>query len=118
MQLLCKDFNNPEVAGAVNPHPDYGYFYNAPTPGLRLLGINSMVCDIAVNGNQIYSQPRLGKVSGYKCKSPLLFFKPPIPLSAPKRKRAPLKKGYKATGSRKQLARAKKDAAKLILKTM
>ncbi|KAA8642714.1 uncharacterized protein ATNIH1004_009466 [Aspergillus tanneri] len=63
------------------PPPDYGYFHgpipnpnptwrphpdprtpvttadneNAPTPGSRLSGINSMVCDIAVNGNQIFA---------------------------------------------------------------
>ncbi|KAA8646711.1 uncharacterized protein ATNIH1004_005386 [Aspergillus tanneri] len=43
---------------------------------------------------------------------------PPTLLSAPKRKRAPLKKGYKATGSRKQPARAKKDAAKLVPETV
>ncbi|KAA8650240.1 uncharacterized protein ATNIH1004_002922 [Aspergillus tanneri] len=84
MQLSREDFDNPEVAGAVNPHPDYGYFHgpipnpnptwrphpdprstpvttadneNAPTPGSRLSGINSMVCDIAVNGNQMCGQP-------------------------------------------------------------
>ncbi|THC87527.1 hypothetical protein EYZ11_013028 [Aspergillus tanneri] len=27
-QLSCKNFDNPEVAGAVNPHPDYSYFYS------------------------------------------------------------------------------------------
>ncbi|THC87414.1 hypothetical protein EYZ11_013141 [Aspergillus tanneri] len=32
IQLSCKNFNNPEVTGGVNPHPDYGYFH-APTPG-------------------------------------------------------------------------------------
>ncbi|THC89784.1 hypothetical protein EYZ11_010762 [Aspergillus tanneri] len=82
-QLSCEDFNNPEVAGAVNPHPDYGYFHgpilnpnpvwrphhdprtpvttadneDAPIPGSKLSSINSMVCDIAVNGNQMCGQP-------------------------------------------------------------
>ncbi|THC87424.1 hypothetical protein EYZ11_013129 [Aspergillus tanneri] len=51
-------------------------------------------------------------------KSPLLPSKLPTLLSAPKRKRALLKKGYKATSSRKQPARAKKDAAKLVLETV
>ncbi|KAF5858235.1 hypothetical protein ETB97_004641 [Aspergillus alliaceus] len=82
MHLSREDFDNPEVAGAVNPHPDYGYFHGpipnpnpgwrphpdtrtpvttadnegAPTPGSRLSGINGMVCDIAVNGNQMCGQ--------------------------------------------------------------
>ncbi|KAA8646712.1 uncharacterized protein ATNIH1004_005387 [Aspergillus tanneri] len=34
MQLSCKDFDNPEVARAVNPHPDYGYFHG-PIPNLN-----------------------------------------------------------------------------------
>ncbi|KAA8642221.1 uncharacterized protein ATNIH1004_011162 [Aspergillus tanneri] len=230
MQLSREDFDNPEVAGAVNPHPDYGYFTvpsrtqtpltrphpdprhtYALTPGSRLSGVNSMVCDIAVNGNQICGQPLCrhiwnahpgatlnpfrtnipqadalkqwilsrgwrtaryvkepgegpmysiiqdycnflkqlaqednnfaqqfgtefhrpvydpGIYSTYSLrmlifprgwhKSSPLPSKPPTPLSAPKRKRAPPKKGHKATGSRKQPARAKKDAAESVPET-
>ncbi|KAA8651134.1 uncharacterized protein ATNIH1004_000012 [Aspergillus tanneri] len=206
MQLSREDFDNPEVAGAVNPtpttvtsrsHPEPNptaptpgppHTY-APTPGSRLSGINSMVCDIAVNGNQMCGQPVRSQIAlrrhirnahpgatlnpfrtnipqaerirakSYALKRWILsrgwrtaryvkepgegpmygiiqdycnfleqlaqedddfaqqfgtefhrprLGKPPTPPSAPKRKRAPPKKGHKATGSRKQPARARR----------
>ncbi|KAA8651691.1 uncharacterized protein ATNIH1004_000587 [Aspergillus tanneri] len=193
MQLSREDFDNPEVAGAVNPHPDYGYFHgpipnpnptwrphpdprtpvttadneNAPTPGSRLSGINSMLVRHIRNAHPgatlnpfrtnipqaeriagenalkrwILSRgwrtaryvkepgegPMYGIIQDYcnfleqlaqedndfaqqfgtEFHRPRLG-KPPTPPSAPKRKRAPPKKGHKATGSRKQPARARR----------
>ncbi|KAA8643677.1 uncharacterized protein ATNIH1004_010451 [Aspergillus tanneri] len=68
--------------------------------------------DFAQQFGTEFHRPRLGKR-----KSPPLPSKPPTPPSAPKRKRAPPKKGHKATGSRKQPARAKKDAAESVPET-
>ncbi|KAA8643697.1 uncharacterized protein ATNIH1004_010471 [Aspergillus tanneri] len=220
MQLSREDFDNPEVAGAVNPHPDYGYFHgpipnpnptwrphpdprtpvttadneNAPTSWFKAVGINSMVCDIAVNGNQMCGQPvgsqialrrhirnahpgatlnpfrtnipQAERIAGenalkrwilsrgwrtaryvkepgegpiqedndfaqqfgtefhrprlvYAAKSPH-YPLATYPTSAPKRKRAPPKKGHKelvATSSRKQPARGKKNAAESVPET-
>ncbi|KAA8648106.1 uncharacterized protein ATNIH1004_003989 [Aspergillus tanneri] len=226
MQLSCKDFDNPKVAGAVNPHPDYSYFHspipnpnptwrphpdprtpvttadnkNALTPGSRLsdailqLMATKYVASLfaATSGTPIPvpllipsapTFPRLSALQTWRTaryvkepgegpmysiiqdycnflkqlaqednnfaqqfgtefhrpvydpgiystyslrmlifprgwhKSSPLPSKPPTPLSAPKRKRAPPKKGHKATGSRKQPARAKKDAAESVPET-
>ncbi|KAA8648016.1 uncharacterized protein ATNIH1004_003899 [Aspergillus tanneri] len=202
MQLSREDFDNPEVAGAVNPHPDYGYFHDAtsqsmatkyvaspsilrllfaatsgtpiPVPLLipsaptfpRLSALQQWIlsrgwrtaryvkepgegpmysiiqdyCNflkqLAQEDNNfaqqfgtefhrpvydpgIYSTYSLRMLifpRGWHKSSPLPS-KPPTPLSAPKRKRAPPKKGHKATGSRKQPARAKKDAAESVPET-
>ncbi|KAA8642557.1 uncharacterized protein ATNIH1004_011502 [Aspergillus tanneri] len=177
MQLSREDFDNPEVAGAVNPHPDYGYFHDATSQSmatkyvaspsiLRLLALKQWIlsrgwrtaryvkepgegpmysiiqdyCNflkqLAQEDNNfaqqfgtefhrpvydpgIYSTYSLRMLifpRGWHKSSPLPS-KPPTPLSAPKRKRAPPKKGHKATGSRKQPARAKKDAAESVPET-
>ncbi|KAA8646851.1 uncharacterized protein ATNIH1004_005526 [Aspergillus tanneri] len=207
MQLSREDFDNPEVAGAVNPHPDYGYFHgpipnpnptwrphpdprtpvttadneNAPTPGSSYATSQSMATKcVASPSSQIalrrhirnahpgatlnpfrtnIPQAERIRAKSYALKRWILsrgwrtaryvkepgegpmysiiqdycnfleqlaqedndfaqqfgtefhrprLGKPPTPPSAPKRKRAPPKKGHKATGSRKQPARARR----------
>ncbi|KAA8647608.1 uncharacterized protein ATNIH1004_006302 [Aspergillus tanneri] len=70
MQLSREDFDNPEVAGAVNPHPTtvtstvpsrtqtpLGAHTRTPAHLCPNSWFKTVRCDIAVNGNQMCGQP-------------------------------------------------------------